>query len=947
VSRAGRILISSAAFLVLCVRLGTAQTVGTTTGAIEGRVTDATGAVLPGVTIAVAGDALMGPRTTTSEPDGSYRFSGLPPGTYALSFALSGFATATRKDVRVSLGVTAAVDVLLEAAKIGEIVTVEGGAGVVDRRATMIATVFDTRELAQLPGARTIGAILSATPAVQFTRFDVGGSTAFAVGPFSVYGTSGFQRPTIEGMSVTQMNPLSFALDYGTFANVSVGTGAYGPEWPSPGLHLQFITKSGGNRYAGTLYAGYERASWQAHNIDERQIESGAPGAADVRASDANRLLNYRDLNGDAGGYLKKDRVWWYGSVRDHASSARQVIFPVAPLETRVTTLTGKVTWRATDAHQFVVFAQGGRNHQPIRLDGFLRPATTQNLSAESTSAQFAKGLVWKSEWSAVVGKTWFIEARAGQFVASRAERPNGLSPRTEDLQRPEVFGGNRDWQQGWRNDQVNAAASYFRDGPIGRHQMKVGLQIERWIAAEEWKRAYFGDVLHVTQSGIPREVYLFQTPSLSESGQWWYGAYAGDTWQVDDRLSLNLGFRFDRLRVFLPAQHHPVGRFNPTPQTFPAVDNLADWNVVAPRVSASYDLLGNGRTIVKGSYGFYWLPTGTDLGFNVNPNGRVWWERYKWADVDGDGRWQPGEEFDRQERRGGEVIEGIDPDLKLAYIREITGRLEREATRGLFIGTGVIWRGERQHGARQRGFWPIEAFSIPASLSDPGPDGASGTADDGPRTQLFELRPELLDESHVVVRNPPYAENDHLTWEIVGRRRFSRRWSVFASFAHTWNWDHAREYFGQQVRANEFPLTPNDFIHTDARGRHVCRDWSARVHGTWEGPWRIRVSPFLRHQAGQAFGRTLVARLNYGTIRVLAEPVGTRRQDHVTLLDLRVEKDVRITGANHLTPFVEVFNTLNANPEQNISWETGATFLRPLVIVPPRIVRVGFRLDW
>ena len=349
----------------------------------------------------------------------------------------------------------------------------------------------------------------------------------------------------------------------------------------------------------------------------------------------------------------------------------------------------------------------------------------------------------------------------------------------------------------------------------------------------------------------------------------------------------------------------------------------------------------------MKASYGFHWLPPTTDLGFNVNPNGRVWWERFNWADVDGNGVWQRGEEFDRQETRGGEDFDSIDPDLKLAYIREITARVEREAPAGLGIGTGVTWRGERQHGARQRAYWPFEAFSVPVTLDDPGPDAELGTRDDGPSIQLFELNPDLLRQSQIVVQNLPHAENDHLTWEAAARRRFNGKWSLFASVAHTWNRDHAREYFGQQIRANEFALTPNDFIHTDSRGRHAYRDWSIRVHGTWQGPWKTRVTPFLRHQSGQAFGRTLIARLNYGTIRVLSEPIGARRQDHVTLLDLRVDKDIRIAGANQITAFVEVFNTLNANPEQNVNWETGGLFLSPIVIVPPRIVRVGFRLEW
>jgi hypothetical protein len=82
---------------------------------------------------------------------------------------------------------------------------------------------------------------------------------------------------------------------------------------------------------------------------------------------------------------------------------------------------------------------------------------------------------------------------------------------------------------------------------------------------------------------------------------------------------------------------------------------------------------------------------------------------------------------FDRQETRGGEDFDSIDPDLKLAYIREITARVEREAPAGLGIGTGVTWRGERQHGARQRAYWPFEAFSVPVTLDDPGPDAESG----------------------------------------------------------------------------------------------------------------------------------------------------------------------------------------------------------------------------
>jgi hypothetical protein len=85
---------------------------------------------------------------------------------------------------------------------------------------------------------------------------------------------------------------------------------------------------------------------------------------------------------------------------------------------------------------------------------------------------------------------------------------------------------------------------------------------------------------------------------------------------------------------------------------------------------------------------------------------------------------------------------------------------------------------------------------------------------------------------------------------------------------------------------------------------------------------------------------------LNYGNVRILAEPIGTRRMDSVTIADVRVEKGIRLSGSRRIAGFVDVFNLLNANPEQNTSWSSGA-FLRPLSIVAPRIARLGMKFDW
>ena len=82
--------------------------------------------------------------------------------------------------------------------------------------------------------------------------------------------------------------------------------------------------------------------------------------------------------------------------------------------------------------------------------------------------------------------------------------------------------------------------------------------------------------------------------------------------------------------------------------------------------------------------------------------------------------------------------------------------------------------------------------------------------------------------------------------------------------------------------------------------------------------PWDLRITPYLRHQSGQAFGRTFTTSLNIGTVRILAEPIGTRRMDNITILDLRLEKGFRVSRDRRVAGIPDLFNLLNTNAEQN-----------------------------
>jgi hypothetical protein len=121
----------------------------------------------------------MSQHTSSTNAEGLYRFPALPPGEYAPAFTLAGFKAARREGIYVALGFTATVNVELELATVQEYAIAERSTPVVDTQSTAVTTTFDARQLSDLPSARSMWAILAATPAVQVGRFDVGGS----VGP--------------------------------------------------------------------------------------------------------------------------------------------------------------------------------------------------------------------------------------------------------------------------------------------------------------------------------------------------------------------------------------------------------------------------------------------------------------------------------------------------------------------------------------------------------------------------------------------------------------------------------------------------------------------------------------------------------------------------------------------------------------------------------------------
>ncbi|PYQ79177.1 MAG: hypothetical protein DMG03_26485, partial [Acidobacteria bacterium] len=147
-----------------------------TTGSINGKVADSSGAVLPGVTVTASSPSLMGVQTTVSDTSGNYRFPALPPGTYTVTFELPGFNTLKRENLLISMGFTATINVELAVASLQETVTVTGDSPVIDTSNTRVQQNFKLEALQEIPNARDMWSLLAVTPAVQMSRIDVGGN---------------------------------------------------------------------------------------------------------------------------------------------------------------------------------------------------------------------------------------------------------------------------------------------------------------------------------------------------------------------------------------------------------------------------------------------------------------------------------------------------------------------------------------------------------------------------------------------------------------------------------------------------------------------------------------------------------------------------------------------------------------------------------------------------
>ncbi len=929
------------------------------TGSISGEVKDAQGGVLPGVTVTATSPAQIGQLTVVTNEAGVYRFPAVPPGEYRVSYELAGFQTAVREGLRITLGFNAQVNITLNVATLQETVTVSGESPVIDTSATRVQTNYDQQMLSSIPNARDMWSLLATTPSVTLNRVDVGGSTMGTQTTYFSYGYSGQNRPLVEGINTTEgTSAAGFYLDYGSFEEVFIGAAGNSAEMPNPGVLTQFVSKSGANTPSVSVYYDFETEDIQGRNLDADQIRP-SPGA--IINDDGNRLASYNNLNVDVGGPIVKDKVWGYFAYLNQRNSVAAPpsgsFLDGTPFDTKLFNYTGKGTYQLNQNNKFIGYLQHGTKQQPNRTDSSNRLGAPVHITADSTVLQDSPSWVYKGEWNGTINQNMFAEVRAGQFGYNFGLDSNTTDTRYESLTTNQILGGGRDWELRRRRNQYTGALSYFKDNFLGgSHNFKVGGEYLDEKGETLWNQAYADNVIHFVNGDLsngplgttPASVRLYNNAD-SWSALASTSIFVTDTWQID-RLTLNVGARFDRYRVWLPEQSLASGRFVPAPLQFSEVSEVIAFNHIVPRLGATYDLGGDGKTVLKANWGRFYFNTGVNLADSVNPNTANQYADYTWSDVNGDRVYQEGEERVLETRFGGVANARVDPNLNNAYTDETSFFLERAVLSDLGVRVGYVYKKDNDGWQQVNELRPFDAFNVPVTVVDPGADNVYGNGDDR-SISAFNLDSTSRGSSQVTTNIPGY-EGDYKTLEFSANKRYGNRWSMVASYSYTWTEEYGNLYFNNRFATavsqfsffGSYPTNPNE------KTLNEFTNWNAKFSGTVDAGWGLRVTPVLKVQSGAPYGRFFVTRpgeLNYGNQIILAEPIGTRRQDTVSVFDVRVEKQLTFANRARVGLFFDLYNALNANTAINVNWRSGASFEKATTVLPPRIAKFGVKFNW
>jgi len=668
-------------------------------GALTGRVTDQQGQAIPGVTVVATNTQTGEVRTFVTDANGQFTAPDLVPGRYTVRFELTGFSKVERADINVLLGRTFQVDAQLRVGELTETVQVTAEATpLVDQRSTLIAHNVTAEEFDRMPKGRSFQSIAFTAPSVTQGEIE---------GGIQVNGASGAENSfTVDGIVtnslVTGASRQNTVFEY--LQEVQVKTSGISAEYGGAlGGVISAVTKSGGNTFRGEGHYYFDGSALSAGPV-KRLVLDPATEATAFYVQDEESSAKNNEFGGSLGGPIVRDRLFFYGSY----SPKNLVRTNPYNYSDNVSSEIERTTWN----HQtFGKLSYSSRRFNaswstlwtPTKVDGTLSAynGATQN-SFTSPAAANAPNIPrgWDQNQVNTSGtvdfnlsNASFLSARGGMFHDRYSDE--GISTTTSytyfnaSSNSPQPVPPNLQGGVNYQNtpralitefdttkrSNINLDYNHaFQAG--GFHTVKGGYGFQHVV--NDINNFYPGGWVGITWGtsgfvfgGINRGAGTYgyyevnDRRTTNKAGSDIHSLYIQDTWTVGNRLTLNLGLRTEDEKVptFRPEYLETAIHFN-----------MAD--KLAPRLGAAYDLFGDGRMKVFGSWGLYYDWTKYEL-----PRGsfgaETWCIYYRGLDtlaldtinlsnMPGRDLWQtPGTTSTCRDRRVPSFANEIDPDLR------------------------------------------------------------------------------------------------------------------------------------------------------------------------------------------------------------------------------------------------------------------------------------------
>ena len=633
---------------------------------ITGLVKDTSGAVLPGVTVEASSDVLIEKvRTTVSDASGQYRIIDLRPGTYIVTFTLTGFATFKREGIELTGAFTATVNADMKVGGVTETITVTGESPVVDTQSIRRQTTLSNEILTTVPTARSWAATAVLIPGITI---QAGTSADIQVTPqMTVFGGAGGRanegRMQVDGLNTgAALNGggvSTYVADIGNAQEVVTTTSGGLGEAEVGGPTLSIVPKSGGNTVRGAVYLSGVSSRMVGRNYTDELKARGlsTPGV----------LLQQWDYTGGVGGPFKKDRLWYYGTLRDEGqhrsipgiypnlNAGNPTKFEYQPDTTKQAQgaesfqlASARLTFQATPRNKInfhwdmqwpcngsAFITSGDACRAQPSSDAFVGSLGLGGLTATSSpeTAGYLHTLVQNHQitWSSPTTNRLLLEAGLGSYRAawgpfeSPGNPTRGLARITELAARNGAVAGLNYRSANWANDFDNpntwrASASYV----TGAHTFKVGY-IGGYLREDIENHGNDLNLAYTFLNGKPTSL----TESLRVFKQLdrvkYTAIYAQDQWTMG-RLTLQGALRFDRASSFSPPQQIGPTNFLPTPLLFSETPGIDAYKDLSPRGGIAYDIFGNGKTAIKVNVGKYLEPASNYNGnYTIsNPIARI-----------------------------------------------------------------------------------------------------------------------------------------------------------------------------------------------------------------------------------------------------------------------------------------------------------------------------------